>query len=107
MRVEGLTASPPAGWGEANSPERATSQIISLSACIYILRLRSGSLYVGWTTNLERRVEEHKRGEGGRTTRNDPPDRLFYGEEAKDIGSAKRREAQLKFSHVPFFSTCY
>ncbi len=73
-----------------------TSKDLCLSACIYILRLRSGSLYVGWTTDLERRLEEHKRGEGGKTTRNDPPDRLVYSEPAKDIASAKGREAQLK-----------
>ena len=73
-----------------------TSKDPSLSACIYILRLRSGSLYVGWTTDLERRLEEHVRGEGGRTTRNDPPDRLVYYESAEDIASAKGREAQLK-----------
>ena len=73
-----------------------TSKDPSLSACIYILRLRSGSLYVGWTTNLEWRLEEHARGEGGRTTRNDSPDRLVYYESAEDIASAKGREAQLK-----------
>ena len=72
------------------------SKDLPLSACIYILRLRSGSLYVGWTTNLKRRLEEHARGEGGRTTRNDPPERLVYSEPAKDIASAKHREAQLK-----------
>jgi predicted GIY-YIG superfamily endonuclease len=68
----------------------------SLPAWSYILRLQSGSLSVGWTTDLERRLEEHARGDGGRTTRHDPLRGVVYAEPAPDIASAKRRETQLK-----------
>ncbi len=67
-----------------------------MSAWVYMLRLRSGTLYVGWTSDLSRRVDEHMKGEGGRTTRLDPPKRLAYAEKLMDVESAKEREAQLK-----------
>ena len=28
--------------------------------CVYMLRCKDGSLYTGWTNNLEKRLEEHK-----------------------------------------------
>ncbi|MBT7166126.1 MAG: GIY-YIG nuclease family protein [Victivallales bacterium] len=37
-----------------------------MPACLYILRLRSGQLYVGATTDLDRRWQEHVSGEASR-----------------------------------------
>ena len=36
---------------------------------IYILKCADGSLYTGWTNNLEKRVKAHKQGKGGKYTR--------------------------------------
>jgi putative endonuclease len=63
---------------------------------VYILRLRSGALYVGCSTNIETRFHEHESGTACRTTRADPPDTLLFLELAADFRMARRREAQIK-----------
>ena len=67
-----------------------------MAAWLYILRLQSGGLYVGTTSDLYRRVHDHFRGYGCRTTRLDPPSNLVYQEHHKTIEQAEQREAQLK-----------
>ena len=46
---------------------------ISMSAYIYILRLKSGNLYIGTTLDLNKRVQEHMEGSACRTTCLDSP----------------------------------
>jgi len=67
-----------------------------MSAWFYILRLKSGTLYPGATTSLDRRYQEHRCGEGCLTTKHDPPLRLVYHEEYPTFIEARRREAQVK-----------
>jgi putative endonuclease len=67
-----------------------------MPAQFYILRLRSGRLYPGSTTDLGRRLEEHHTGKGGRTTALDPPAALVFQEEYATFADAHRREAQVK-----------
>ena len=62
----------------------------------YVLRLRSGKLYVGITTNLQKRYKEHLNGYGCRTTKIDPVIVLAYSEKFFSISSARKREAQVK-----------
>lgn len=61
-----------------------------------MVECRDGSLYTGWTTDLEARVAAHNEGTGARYTRSRRPVRLVYWEEAPDRGAALRREAALK-----------
>ncbi len=63
---------------------------------VYILECRDGSLYTGWTTDLEARVAAHNQGTGARYTRSRRPVRLVYWETAVDRGTAMRREAAIK-----------
>ena len=44
----------------------------------YILRCGDGSLYTGWTNNLEKRLEEHNQGRGAKYTRAHLPVVLAY-----------------------------
>ena len=64
---------------------------------VYILTNRSGTLYIGVTNDLSRRVAEHKAGihPEGFTTRY-ILDRLIYLEEYPSIRDALAREKQLK-----------
>ncbi|MBR0088090.1 MAG: GIY-YIG nuclease family protein, partial [Lachnospiraceae bacterium] len=39
----------------------------------YILECRDGSLYTGWTNDLEKRLKTHNEGKGGRYTRSRLP----------------------------------
>lgn len=62
----------------------------------YILECADGSFYTGWTTDLERRLQEHNRGQGARYTRSRLPVRLHYQEDHEDRSAAMQREHELK-----------
>lgn len=64
--------------------------------CTYILRCADGSLYTGWTNDLQRRVEAHNSGEGAKYTKSRLPVRLVYYEELETKKEAMRREWQIK-----------
>ncbi len=63
---------------------------------VYLLRCSDGSLYVGSTTDVERRLREHAAGRGGAYTRSRRPVRLVYRERQPDRARAQRREWALK-----------
>lgn len=63
---------------------------------VYILRCSDGTLYTGHTKNLERRLKEHKNGNGARYTKSRRPLSLVYHETYKDRGSAMKREYEIK-----------
>ncbi|HEX7401005.1 MAG TPA: GIY-YIG nuclease family protein [candidate division Zixibacteria bacterium] len=62
----------------------------------YVLKSeRDGHLYVGLTSNLKRRVEEHNKGKV-RSTKSRKPLRVVYYEEYEDKTSGRKREIFLK-----------
>ncbi len=62
----------------------------------YILSCGDGSLYTGWTNDLERRLAAHSAGKGGKYTRSRLPVRLVYWEELPTRGEAMARERAIK-----------
>lgn len=62
----------------------------------YILRCRDGSLYTGYTNNLEKRLAAHNSGNGAKYTRNRRPVALVYYETYASKSAAMRREAMIK-----------
>jgi putative endonuclease len=67
-----------------------------MPASIYILRLKSGRLYIGSTTDLDQRYKDHCSAKACRTTKLDPPVGLVYSESFATFPEARRREAQVK-----------
>jgi len=67
-----------------------------LPAFTYMLECGDGSLYVGWTNDLEKRIRTHQAGQGGKYTRSRLPVRLAYFEELPDKQAAMSREWHLK-----------
>jgi predicted GIY-YIG superfamily endonuclease len=67
-----------------------------MPAWLYSLRLKSGQLYVGTTTDLDQRYKDHCSGKACRTTQLDPPQKLLYSEELETFSDARRRESQVK-----------
>jgi len=64
---------------------------------VYILASgRNGTLYVGVTNDLIRRVDEHKRGKVGGFTKKYAVNNLVYFEQTSDVVSAIAREKLLK-----------
>ena len=67
---------------------------------VYIMTNKSGTLYIGITNDLTRRMYEHKQGIGGQFTTRYRITRLVYVEETRDIHAALAREKQLKVGPV-------
>ena len=65
------------------------------TAYTYILQCANGKYYVGSTTNLEARLNEHQSGMGGKFTSTHLPVKLVYFEEYSSIHMAFSRERQL------------
>jgi len=64
---------------------------------VYILtNLRNTVLYTGVTNDLERRVWQHRSGEGGRFTSKYHATKLVYYEISEDATAAIAREKQIK-----------
>jgi putative endonuclease len=63
---------------------------------LYILECSDGSLYTGITTDVERRLDEHKKGKGGHFTRSRAAVRIVYTEKHPDRSAALKREAEIK-----------
>ncbi len=60
-----------------------------------------GTLYTGWTYNLDKRVAAHNAGRGGRYTRLRRPVRLVYWEQHPTRAQAQRRELAIKRMRRP------
>ena len=62
----------------------------------YILRCSDGTLYSGWTNNLEKRLAAHNSGKGAKYTKTRLPVELVYFEEFESKNEAMSREARFK-----------
>ena len=65
-------------------------------AWVYILCCADGSLYTGWTIDLERRLAAHTAGRASRYTRSRRPVELIATFAMTDAGAARREEARIK-----------
>ena len=63
---------------------------------VYILRCGDETLYTGIARDLEKRLEQHREGEGARYTRGRGPLELVYQEKFTDRASAQKREMEIK-----------
>ena len=62
----------------------------------YLVRCKDGSLYAGWTTDLEKRVKAHNSGCGAKYTSGRRPVVLVWWKEFADQSAAMMEEAALK-----------
>ncbi|EMA40941.1 GIY-YIG nuclease family protein [Halobiforma nitratireducens] len=63
---------------------------------VYVLECADGSLYTGYTTDLERRVAEHDDGDGAKYTRGRTPVELVHHERYETRSAAMSREYEIK-----------
>ena len=63
---------------------------------VYILRCADNTLYTGWTTDLDARIEAHSAGTGAKYTRGRGPVQLAYSEELPSKPEAMQREYAIK-----------
>ena len=76
--------------------ERRRSPSRMPEAWVYLLRCRDGSLYTGWTVDLERRLERHRDGTASRYTASRLPIELELAIRIPDRATARREEARIK-----------
>lgn len=62
----------------------------------YMLQCADGTLYTGWTNDLEKRVMAHNSGKGAKYTRSRCPVKLIYCEVCATKQAAMQREWQIK-----------
>jgi putative endonuclease len=65
-------------------------------AWVYLLRCADGSLYTGWTIDLDRRLAAHGAGTASKYTRTRRPVTLAASFEMPDRSAARREEARIK-----------
>ena len=65
-------------------------------AYMYVLECADGSLYTGYTTDVEKRLKTHNAGKGAKYTRARLPVKLLYQESYPDKPSAMSAEALFK-----------
>ncbi|MGZ4218283.1 MAG: GIY-YIG nuclease family protein [Solirubrobacteraceae bacterium] len=65
-------------------------------AWVYLLRCTDGSLYTGWTIDLERRLARHRAGTASRYTASRLPVELALSIPMPDRTAARREEARVK-----------
>ncbi len=63
---------------------------------VYILRSSNDKYYVGYTTNLNRRMKQHQNGTGSKFIRGFGFGKLLYHETYPTKSEALKREAHLK-----------
>jgi putative endonuclease len=61
-----------------------------------MLRCADGTLYCGWTVDLEQRLAAHNAGRASRYTRSRLPVELAWSQAQPDRGAARREEARIK-----------
>ena len=75
----------------------------SKEAYVYLLKsLRDNKFYLGWTTNLKRRLDAHNEGLNQSTAYRRPLELVYY-ETCKSSLEAKERERKLKKNPNMFY----
>jgi putative endonuclease len=65
-------------------------------AWVYVLRCADGTLYCGWTVDVELRLAAHNAGRASRYTRSRLPVELAWSALLPDRTAARREEARIK-----------
>lgn len=69
---------------------------LNLNHYMYIVQCADGTLYTGWTNDLEKRIAAHNAGTGAKYTKSRRPVTLVYYEQFASKQEAMSREYQIK-----------
>jgi putative endonuclease len=85
------------GFGDSRGLAGFAANVDAMpEAWVYLLRCRDGSLYTGWTVDLERRLARHRAGTASRYTASRLPVELKLATSMPDRTTARREEARIK-----------
>jgi putative endonuclease len=82
--------------GDADTGAQAADDAGAGDHAVYVLECGDGSLYTGYTTDVARRVAEHRAGEGAKYTRGRTPIDLVHVEWFESRSAALSREHEIK-----------
>lgn len=68
----------------------------TIYAYVYILKCADGTLYAGWTNDLQKRLAAHNAGTASKYTRSRRPVEMVWYKQCKDKSAALKNEAALK-----------
>jgi putative endonuclease len=74
----------------------AADSTATAEAWVYLLRCGDGSLYCGWTVDIERRLHQHQTGRASRYTRTRLPLTLAFVARMDSAQAARKEEARIK-----------
>jgi putative endonuclease len=83
----------PDAGGRSARPVRRNSTPVPY---VYLLRCADESLYCGWTTDVERRLDAHRAGTASRYTRSRRPVEMAAVIPVADRSAALKEEARIK-----------
>lgn len=63
---------------------------------VYIVQCSDGTLYTGWTTDIQSRMKAHNSNTGAKYTRGRGPVHLLYSEFFETKNEALKREKQIQ-----------
>ena len=63
---------------------------------VYIIQTNTGKLYTGITTDINRRLGEHKKDKGAKYFRIENPQEVVFVEDCKNRSEATKRELEIK-----------
>lgn len=63
---------------------------------VYILQCEDGSLYTGYSNNVEKRFLAHKNGKGAKYTKSHKPIKIVFVEKFTNKLDALKREREIK-----------
>lgn len=63
---------------------------------VYIIQTKTGKLYTGITTDINRRWSEHKNKKGAKYFRLENPQEVVFIEDCKNRAEATKREYEIK-----------
>jgi len=95
-RKKKKTETPAAGTVEKTTEKTKVDEKSTEINYAYLLRCADGSLYAGWTNDLEKRLAAHQSGKGAKYTKAHLPVELAYHETFTTREEAMRREYELK-----------
>ncbi len=75
---------------------KGTNDMTDIKAYMYVLECADGTLYTGYTTDVERRLSTHNAGKGAKYTRARLPVKLLYQESFPSKQEAQSAEAYFK-----------
>jgi putative endonuclease len=84
------------GDGMERADKAAREETAATGHFVYIAECADGSLYTGYTNDVEKRIRAHNDGKGAKYTRSRLPVKAVYTEECANKEAAFRREAQIK-----------